>query len=64
MESLLEEMQSNQTVPRKVDKERITIGSFLAHRFGLRTCARGVFFEKSSENVSNDIFYFWDFHEI
>ena len=38
---------------RKVDKERITIGSFLANGIGLRC----VFFEKSSGNVSNDIFY-------
>ena len=51
-------MQSNQTVPRKVDRDRITIGSFLAHRFGLRIFARGVFFEKSSENASNDVFLF------
>ena len=42
--------------PRKVDKERITIGSCFANGFGLRICVGGVFFEKSSENVSNDIF--------
>ena len=58
-------MQSNRIFPRTVDRERITIGSFLAHRFGLRIFARDVFFlEKSSENVGNDIFYFWNFHKI
>ena len=77
-------MQSNRTFPRKVDRERITIGSFLAHRFGLRIFAKDMFskrvrkllattflifgrddfLEKSSENVSNDIFSFLDFHEI
>ena len=28
---------------RKVDRERLTIGSFLAHRFGLRIFTRGAF---------------------
>ena len=55
-------IQSNRTVSRKVDRERITIGSISAHRFGLRIFARDAFFFKhSSENVSNDIFYFGDF---
>ena len=40
--------------PRKVDKERITIRLFLASGFGLRICAE-VFFQKSSETVSNDV---------
>ena len=39
-------MQTNQTFPRKVDRERITIGSFLAHRFGLRIFVRGVFLKR------------------
>ena len=30
----------------KLDKEIITIGSFLAHRFGLRICMGGDFSEK------------------
>ena len=42
-------MQSNQTCSRKVYRKRITIGSFLAHRLGLRIFARGVFFEKNSD---------------
>ena len=31
---------------RQVDIERITIGSFLAHRFGLRIFVRGVFLKR------------------
>ena len=58
MESLLEKSKSNQTVSRKVDKERITIGSFLADGFGLRICVGGGSFQKISEILRNDILYF------
>ena len=51
-------MQSNQTFPRKVDRERITIGSFLAHRFGLRIFARGVFSKRVRKMLATTFFIF------
>ena len=55
----MDKMQSNRFVPRKVDRERITIGSFLAHRFGPRIFARGVFFffSKIVRNMLATTFY-------
>ena len=51
-------MQSNRTFPRKVDRERITIGSFLAHRFGLRIFARGVFSKRVRKMLATTFFIF------
>ena len=61
MEYLLEKMQSNRLFPRKVDKERITIGSFLAHRFGLRIFARGLFLKIVREMLAAPFYIFWMF---
>ena len=41
---------------RKVDRERITIGSFLAHRFGLRIFARGVFSKRVRKMLATTFF--------
>ena len=49
-------MQSNRTFPRKVDRERITIGSFLAHRFGLRILTRGVFSKRVRNMLATTFF--------
>ena len=54
----------NSNFSRKVDKERITIISFLANGFGLRICMGGVFSERVRKNVRSDIFYFCGFHEM
>ena len=51
-------MQSNRTFPRKVDKERITIGSFLAHRFGPRIFVRGVFLKRVRKMLATTFFIF------
>ena len=51
-------MQSNRTFPRKVDRERITIGSFLAHRFGLRIFVRGVFSKRVRKMLATPFFIF------
>ena len=51
-------MQSNRTFPRKVDRERITIGSFLAHRFGLRIFVRGVFSKRVRKMLATTFFIF------
>ena len=51
-------MQANQTFARKVDRERITIGSFLAHRFGLRIFARGVFSKRVRKMLATTFFIF------
>ena len=49
-------MQSNRTFPRKVDRERITIGSFLAHRFGLRIFVRGDFSKRVRKLLATTFF--------
>ena len=54
-------MQSNQTFSRKVDRERITIGSLLAHRFGLRIFARGVFLKRVQKMLATTFSIFWIF---
>ena len=55
-------MQSNRTFPRKVDRERITIGSFLAHRFGLRILARGVFSKRVRKMLATTFSIFLIFY--
>ena len=54
----IENMQSNQTVSRKVDREGITIGSFLAHRFGLRIFARDVFSKRVRNMLATTCSFF------
>ena len=54
----IEQMQSNQTFSRKVDRERIAIGSFLAHRFGLKLFVRGVFLKRVRERLATTFFIF------
>ena len=44
--------QSNRNVSRKVDKERITVGSFLANGFGLRIFMGGVFSKRVRTNLT------------
>ena len=57
-------MQSHRTCSRKVDRERITIGSFLAHRFDLRIFARGVFSKRVRKMLATAFSILGDFHEI
>ena len=57
-------MLSNRTVPRKVDRERITIGSFLAHRFGLRIFARDSFSKRVRKMLATTFFIFGIFTKI
>ena len=51
-------MQSNRTFSRNVDRERITIGSFLAHRFGQRVFARGVFSKRVRKMLATTFLFF------
>lgn len=51
-------MQSNRTFSQKVDRERISIGSFLAHRFGLRIFMRGVFSKRVRKLLVTTFFIF------
>ena len=51
VESRLEKTQSNHLFWWNADREIITIGSFLAYRFGLRICMGGDFFEKVQKLV-------------
>ena len=41
-----------------VDRERITIGSFLAHRFGLGIFVRGVFLKRVRNMLATPFFIF------
>ena len=51
-------MQSNRTFPRKVDRERIIIGSLLAHRFGLRIFVRGIFSKRVRKMLATTFLIF------
>ena len=56
MGSLLEKCSQIDFFPQKVDRERITIGSFLAHRFGLRIFVRGVFLKRVRKMLATAFF--------
>ena len=59
--NLYRKIQSNQNVPQKADRERITIGSFLAHRFGLMIFMRGVFVKRVRKMSATTFSIFWIF---
>ena len=51
----------NSILPKKVYRERITIGSFLAHRFGLMIFMRGVFVKRVRKMSATTFSIFWIF---
>ena len=55
---------SIRTCLRKADRERMTIGHFLADGFGMRILCGMYFVEKSSEAARNNMFIFVLFHEM